>query len=143
MDDVTNIQNEFPDEAGYPDGSGFLDENKSNVLHPAQADPDRPTGGTPFFLVRDDARSQYGGIVGDEQIGSISFELFDTRIALLHTEVDAPYRHQGIASELIWRVLDDISSRGESVTVICPLVHAFVEEHPHFSALIDSTHPGL
>jgi predicted GNAT family acetyltransferase len=144
MNDQPNDQIEFPDEAGYPDGTGTLTEDEQTQVTEiaATSGSDQPRASLPFLMVRDDAQQQYTAIVGDEEIGTISFELFGTRIALIHTKVEPDYRGQGIASELIWRVLDDVRGRRETVTVICPLVRAFIEGHPNYADLMDPNFPN-
>jgi predicted GNAT family acetyltransferase len=145
MSDDAIQTSEYPDEAGYPDGRGTLTEDQSVQVNEiaATAGSDHPRAFLAFEIVRDDALKRYTAFVGDEEVGTIAFEPFGSRIALIHTKVEPDYRGQGIASELIWRVLDDLRSRGETVTVICPLVHAFIVAHPSYVSLVDATKPGL
>ena len=50
---------------------------------------------------------------------------------------------QGIATELIRRVLDDVRAQGKTVTIMCPIVRTFIENNPEYADLIDSKHPGV
>jgi predicted GNAT family acetyltransferase len=142
MNITSNSRPEYPDEAGYTDGAGFLSEDQTAPQNETPTDPDKLRADIPFDLIRDIARMQYVAVTGDQELGTIAFELFGSRIALVHTQVEPEYRHQRIASELIWRVLDDVRSRGENVTATCPLVRTFINRHADYSDLIDSAHPG-
>lgn len=67
----------------------------------------------------------------------------DDRLVLLATSVFPEFRKQGIATELIRRVLDDVRAQGKTVTIMCPIVRTFTENNPEYADLIDSTHPGV
>jgi predicted GNAT family acetyltransferase len=144
MSNDSNDRIEFPDEAGYPDGTGTLSEDQSSQVAEvaATAGIDKPQASIEFFVVRDEEHGEYSAVVEDEQVGRMTFQLFGSRIALISTKVGPEYRGQGIATELIWRVLDDVRSRGETVTVICPLVRAFIDGHPEYASIVDPVHPG-
>jgi predicted GNAT family acetyltransferase len=53
------------------------------------------------------------------------------------------FRKQGIATELIRRVLDDVRVQRKTVTVMCPIVRTFIENNPEYADLIDPDHPGV
>jgi hypothetical protein len=57
--------------------------------------------------------------------------------------VDPQYREQGVAIELIRRVLDDVRARGITVTILCPIIRTFIEHSPEYRDLIDPEHPGV
>ena len=67
----------------------------------------------------------------------------EDRLVLLATAVFPEYRKQGIASELIRRVLDDVRKGGKTVSIMCPIVWAFIERNPEYADLVDPTHPGM
>jgi predicted GNAT family acetyltransferase len=62
---------------------------------------------------------------------------------LLATSVLPEYRKQGIATELIRRVLDDVRTQGKTVTIMCPIVRTSMEHNPEYADLIDPEHPGV
>jgi predicted GNAT family acetyltransferase len=62
---------------------------------------------------------------------------------LLATSVFPEFRKQGIATELIRRVLDDVRAQGRTVTIMCPIVRTFIEHNPEYADLIDSKRPGV
>lgn len=62
---------------------------------------------------------------------------------LLATSVDPEFRKQGIATELIRRVLEDVRAQGRTITIRCPIVRTFIDRHPEYEDLVDVAHPGV
>jgi uncharacterized protein len=95
------------------------------------------------LVVRDNPESQtYDALVGDEIAGTMLYEREGPRLVLTHTAVQNRYQHQGIATALIAAALDDIRAKGKKVTILCPLVAAFIAAHPEYADLVDPEHPG-
>ena len=146
--DVGSNRYEFPDAAGYPDGSGFLDEGTAMLLtdsDPHQAnDPALPSndGGAEVELHRDDVQRRYVATVGAREVGNIRYDEVDGRVVVVKTSVLPTFRGRGIATELIAYALRDIRVRGMRITVYCPLVAAFIEGNQQFADLIDPAYPG-
>jgi len=61
---------------------------------------------------------------------------------LTHTAVQNRFQHQGIATALIAAALDNIRAKGTKITILCPLVNHFIDDHPQYADLIDAEHPG-
>ena len=132
---------EYPDEAGYPDGSGTLSQDQV-ILMKDVLDPHVPV--LDFTVVDDHETGAYEAIVGDREIAGLTYSVAgDHRLVLQATAVYPEFREQGIATELIRRVLDDVRAQGNTVTILCPIVRAFIERHPGYSDLIDPKHPGV
>jgi predicted GNAT family acetyltransferase len=94
--------------------------------------------------VHDNPESQtYDAMVGDEIAGTMLYEHEGPRLVLSHTAVQTRFQHQGVAATLIADALDDIRDKGQKVTIICPLVRAFIDGHPDYGDLVDVEHPGL
>lgn len=64
------------------------------------------------------------------------------RYALQHTEVEARHQHQGVAGAMVRRVLDQIRTRGGTVTAICPFVVDYLSKSAEYADLVDGRHPG-
>jgi uncharacterized protein len=64
------------------------------------------------------------------------------RYALLHTEVEPSHQHQGVASAMVRRVLDEIRAREGTVTAICPFVVDYLSRTTTYADLLDPRHPG-
>jgi quinol monooxygenase YgiN/predicted GNAT family acetyltransferase len=100
--------------------------------------------GPPDLVVRENPESQtYDAMLGDEIAGTLLYEHEGPRLVLTHTAVQSRFQHQGIATALIAAALDDIRTKGQKVTVLCPLVNTFIEAHPQYADLVDAEHPGL
>jgi len=139
---------EYPDSAGYPDGSGFLDEGTAPTLaletEDAVVSVDRPSADADSELVvrRDDEKRVWAATVGGRDVADIRFDIVDGRIVIASTTVEPEFRGRGIADELIAYALDDVRDRGMHVTVYCPTVARFIAENGQFSDLIDPVYPG-
>jgi predicted GNAT family acetyltransferase len=132
---------EYPDEAGYPDGRGTLSQDQI-VLVKEVAQPHAPA--FDFEVVKDENTGTYDAIVGDREIGALTYDVAaDGRLVLLATSIVPEFRQQGLATELIKRVLDDIRSQGRTITIVCPIVRAFIERNPAYRDLVDLKHPGV
>ncbi|MFF1876658.1 GNAT family N-acetyltransferase [Leifsonia sp. NPDC058230] len=132
---------EYPDEAGYPDGVGTLSQDQAVLIDEVTDDPHAPA--FEFAVVNDEKTSSYSAIVGDTEIAGLPYNVAgDDRLVLLATSVFPEFRQQGIATELIRRVLDDVRAHGKTVTVMCPIVRAFIERNPEYLDLVDTVHPG-
>ena len=137
----THYTFEYPDEAGYPDGTGTLSQDQA-VLVDEVIDPHTPP--FDFTVVNDKEMAAYEAIVGDREIAGLPYSVSgDDRLVLLATSVFPEFRKQGVATELIRRVLDDVRSQGKTVTIMCPIVRAFIDHHPGYADLIDPEHPGV
>ncbi|WP_426513079.1 GNAT family N-acetyltransferase [Dactylosporangium sp. McL0621] len=133
---------EYPDEAGYPGEKGTLSQDQIVLIDEVTDDPHAPA--FDFAVVNDEKTGIYEAIVGDREIAGLPYNVAgDDRLVLLATSVLPEFRKQGIATELIRRVLDDVRTQGKTVTVMCPIVHTFIEHNPEYADLIDPKHPGV
>lgn len=133
---------EYPDEAGYPDGKGTLGQDQAVLIDEVIDDPH--AAAFDFAVVNDEKTGIYEAIVGDREIAGLPYNVAgDDRLVLLATSVFPEFRKQGVATELIRRVLDDVRAQGKTVTVMCPIVRTFIEHNPEYADLIDPKHPGV
>ena len=139
---MTDGSFEYPDEAGYPDGTGTLIQDQVVLIDELTRDEDSPT--ITFYVEDDPDSSTYQAISGDTVIGGLTYTLATgDRIILVATAVYPEFRGQGVATELIRRVLDDVRARGLTVTVLCPIARAFLDRNPEYADLVDPSLPGL
>ena len=132
----------YPDEAGYPDGNGTLSQDQIVLNDEVIDDPRAPA--FDFAVVNDEKAGIYAAIVGDREIAGLTYNVAgDDRLVLLAISVFPEFRKQGIATELIRRVLDDVRTQGKKVTITCPIVRTFIEHNPEYADLIDPEHPGV
>ncbi|GAA3833462.1 GNAT family N-acetyltransferase [Streptomyces chiangmaiensis] len=133
---------EYNDEAGYPDGKGTLSQDQIVLIDEVADDPHAPA--FDFAVVDNKETSVYEGIVDDHEVAGLAYNVAgDSRLVLLAVSVFPEFRKQGIGTELIRRVLDDVRVQGKTVTILCPIVLTFIENNPGYADLIDVNHPGI
>lgn len=133
---------EQPDEAGYPGGKGALSQDQIVLIDELLDDPHAPGSG--LEVVRDEKAGIYDAIVGDREVAGLTYDVVGgDRLVLRATSVLPEFRKQGIATALIRRVLDDVRAQGKTVTIMCPIVHTFIDHNPEYADLIDPEHPGV
>lgn len=127
-----------------PGESGGADASRAvarAVLSDAAADA--PGRTTPDVRIVDDrGAGVYEAFVGERQVGGVTYNVVGDRIVLLGVAVFPESRGQGVATELIRHVLDDVRAQGRTVTNFCPVVGTFVLRHPDYADLLDAEHPG-
>jgi predicted GNAT family acetyltransferase len=140
--DSTSHAPEHPEEAGHPDGTGILSKDQARLIDEVLDGPHRPA--LDFTVVNDEKTGAYWAMVGEREIAALPYEVAgDDRLVLLGTSVFPEFRKQGVATELIRRVLDDVRAQRKTVTVMCPVVRTFVEHNPEYANLIDPKYPGV
>ncbi|WP_329260012.1 N-acetyltransferase [Actinoallomurus sp. NBC_01490] len=131
-----------PDEAGRPDRNGTLSKDQIVLIDEVIDDP--PVPALDFAVVNDEKAGIYEAIAGDREIAGLTYNVAgDDRLVLLAILVFPEFRKQGVATELIRRVLDDVRALGKTVTIVCPIVRTFIEHNPEYADLIDPYHPGV
>lgn len=139
-DDESRI--EYPDSAGYPDGTGFLDEGTVALVDEVTArtvrEVDRPSADTEseIRMLHHAEEHVYAAAIEDRQIASLRYELVDGRIIVLTTTVSPEFRGRGIAADLIADALDDLRERGLRIIVRCPVVAAFIARNGQYADLL-------
>ncbi|NEN07770.1 N-acetyltransferase [Diaminobutyricibacter tongyongensis] len=131
--EATRYAFEYPDEAGYPDGKGTLSQDQTVLIDEVVDGPH--ASAINFHLVNDEKAGLYSAIVGDSEIAGLTYNVTrDGRLVLLAVSV---------YPELIRRVLDDVRTRGNRITILCPIVRTFIEQNPEYADLINADHPGV
>jgi predicted GNAT family acetyltransferase len=99
------------------------------------------SGGSPltFDVLNDQTAGIYEAIVDGTVVGGVPYNLVgEDRIALLAVSVVPKFQGRGVSTDLIRRVLDDVSAQEKRVVNYCPVVHRFVENNPGYAELIDA-----
>jgi predicted GNAT family acetyltransferase len=58
------------------------------------------------------------------------------KIYLTHTEVPLELEGQGIGTELVKQVLEDIKKKDLTLIPLCPFVASYIKEHPQWRELV-------
>jgi predicted GNAT family acetyltransferase len=137
---LTRCELKKPDQTSTPD-------QVTAIRHSVLADPTADAPGERAFdfrVVNDQHAGVYEAIVDDREIGGVTYNLAgDDRLVLLAVSVFPEFRGQGIATDLIRTVLDDVRANGMTVTNYCPVVAAFIESHPDYADVINHDQPGV
>lgn len=83
---------------------------------------------------RDEAR--YEAHLDGEPAGRLYYRERPDSIVFVHTEVDEEYEGHGIGGRLVSGALDDIRSRGLSVTPLCQFAAGYIRRHPEYADLV-------
>lgn len=68
---------------------------------------------------------------GESAVGFVDYRVLDeTRVELVHTEVDDAHQGRGIAGELVRAALDHARAEGRRVVPSCPYVARWLTRHP-------------
>jgi predicted GNAT family acetyltransferase len=129
------------DASDSPD-DGTLSHDQTVLIDEVIGDPYVST--LDFLLTKDEKAGIYEAIVGDTAVAGLTYDIAgDGRLVLLATSVLPEFRKQGIATELIRRVLDDVRAQGKTATTLCPIVRTFIEHNPGYADLIESRASGV
>jgi predicted GNAT family acetyltransferase len=90
-----------------------------------------------FDIVNNEKAGVYEATADGREIAGLTYNVAgNDHLVLAATSVFPEFRGQGIASELIQRVLDDIRLQGKTITVRCPIVASFIERNPGYADLV-------
>lgn len=90
-------------------------------------------------VLRVDERNRYEILVDGELAGFAEFRERGDRTIFTHTEVDASYEGQGLASRLVAEAIDDAVRRDRVIVPKCPYVAGWLTRHDVPGARVEST----
>lgn len=132
-----NSDNEFPDEAGYPDGKGTLDEGTAKAdSTPEELNEPSTDRDDDIVVTADPSGTAYRASLGDDEIAVMHLRPGDDNvITITSTVVDPAVRDRGIGTAFIAHVLDDLRDKGAHIVVECSMVEAFIASAPEYEDL--------
>lgn len=109
--------------------------------------PDRGGADTPPATpvqVKDNTDSRsYDAVVDGQIAGTIVYgHTGSTRIVFTHTVVEPAFRGRGVGTALVRGALDDVRTKGLTLTNFCDFVGRYIDAHPEYRDLLDPQHPG-
>lgn len=135
MTDPTEF--EYPDTAGYPDGMGFLDEGTATLLLEVSTVEEPSAESDVEVVVQHHADTgRYVAEVDGQEVGSIRVDETRDPAIVRSTAVSPLFRGRGIAAAMIADSLDDLRARGRRLVVECPVVSAYIANHPEYADLL-------
>ncbi|WP_188192591.1 GNAT family N-acetyltransferase [Nonomuraea sp. SYSU D8015] len=90
-------------------------------------------------IVDNSTESRFEVLVDGKVAGFADYRLLPTKIVFTHTEVLPDYEGQGLASKLVRHALQASADTGLRVVPVCPYVAKYIERHPEFQELVNST----
>lgn len=87
-------------------------------------------------------RDRYELRLGDRLIGLAAYRRRDGQLAVTHTEVDEACSGQGLGTQLVLAVLEDVRRQRVKVVPLCPFVAHVIEEHPEYRELVADGYYG-
>jgi predicted GNAT family acetyltransferase len=72
-------------------------------------------------------------------IAATYYQIVDSVITFVHTEVPPELGGKGIGSKLIRGALDQVRSEGLKVVAQCPFVKAYIDKHGEYADLLKSS----
>ena len=94
--------------------------------------------------VRDNRNdSCYEAIVDDQVVGMVVYKRDGNRLVIRHTMVEPGLRGDGVGTNMVRAVLDDVRERGEKLTNYCGFVADFLSDHADYQDLVDTDRPGV
>ena len=91
----------------------------------------------------DEERHEYLAIESSIEVATVQYTEAEGRVVLLTTTVVPAFRGRGIGDELIRYGLGDLPARGARITVLCPVVRAFVALHAEYQEMLDPERPDF
>lgn len=85
-----------------------------------------------------DSGHSYELSIDGEVVARCDYRDAGPRRVFTHTEVDAAYTGQGLATTLIEYALNDCRTQGMRIVARCPMVSSYLGKHNDFADLVDT-----
>lgn len=76
------------------------------------------------------------------QMAVIEYSVQPGILSLNHTEIPEALSGQGVASEMIEKVLLEIELRGLKVIPVCPFIRKYIDKHPEWKSILANEKPS-
>ena len=92
-------------------------------------------------VVENPDAKRFEGYLGEELAGVVEYIPLSGKIIATHTEVRDAFEGQGVGSQLVAGMLDQLRAGGRWVQPLCPYVTAYLRKHPEYSDVVDPSTP--
>lgn len=72
----------------------------------------------------------------NEQSGEIAFMEAEDTLIIVHTGVNPEYRGQGLAEQLVFKVVEKARHEGKKIFPICPFARKEFQEKPEYADVL-------
>jgi hypothetical protein len=90
-----------------------------------------------FELIHNEDGNQYEFHI-EGKVAKIEYILKPPKIYLTHTEVPSSFEKQGIGSQLVLKVLEELKMKKLAIVPLCPFVAASIKKHPEWIEIVDN-----
>ncbi len=90
-----------------------------------------------FELIHNEDGSQYEFHI-EGRVAKIEYIRKQPKIYLTHTEVPSSLEKQGIGSQLVLKVLEELKVKKLAIVPLCPFVAAYIKKHPEWIEIVDN-----
>jgi predicted GNAT family acetyltransferase len=88
-------------------------------------------------LTNDETAGRYRLMRDGVELGFAEYDrVGDHSILIKHTEIAPEYEGQGLGSQLVRGMLDDVRRQGRTVIPICPYALSFIRRHREYVDLV-------
>ncbi len=92
-------------------------------------------------LTNDAAAGRYRLMRDGKEVGYIEYDrVGEHSILIKHTEIAPEHEGQGLGSQLVRGMLDDVRRQGKTVIPICPYALGFIRKHREY---VDVVHADM
>lgn len=74
--------------------------------------------------------------VGDDVAGLLVYHIIGSNLVFTHTMVQKAFQGRGLSKVLMSRALDDVRTKGLTVSSLCPVLDRFVEANPEYADIL-------
>jgi len=74
--------------------------------------------------------------LGSKLAATADYRIRPGRLVFVQTRTEPGFDGQGVAAHLVRAALDDVRTRRLGITALCPLVAAYICEHPAYADLL-------
>jgi NAD+ kinase len=86
--------------------------------------------------------SRYEVLVSGEVAGYVDYRRTPGHVEFLHTEVEQGYEGRGLAGRLATSALEDVRSRSATISLTCPFMTTYVQQHTEYADLLGEIRSG-
>jgi len=77
-----------------------------------------------------------------ELLGFVEYRSGGKSLIIAHTEIEADHEGEGLGSELVGGMLDQLREAGRTVIPLCPFTAAYISRHPDYVDVVDPSFRG-
>ncbi len=90
----------------------------------------------PTYLLKNNRINKQYEFHIEGSIPKVEYRRTKEKIYLTHTEIPKKLEGQGIASQLVKAVFEEIERQGLTLVPLCPFVAGYIQEHPEWKKLV-------